>query len=58
MPDRSRIDEDFVIVSSFVTLVSKEMNLFIVFLNKFQTEWFVPAFGENIEWDLATNTVS
>ena len=57
MPNGSRIDEDFIIVPTFVALVSKEMNLVVIFLNEFQTERFVPAFRENVERYLATDAI-
>ena len=57
MPNGSRIDEDFIIVPTFVALVSKEMNLVVIFLNEFQTERFVPAFRKNVERYLTTDAI-
>ena len=47
--DSAGIFIDFVIVSTGSALISEEVNLIEVLLNKLQAVAFVPALGENVE---------
>ncbi len=55
MTGRLRGLENFVVISSLVGFVAKEMNFVKVALDELQAERLVPSFGENIEADLTPN---
>ena len=55
MSNCSRISEDLVIVATRLALITEKVDFIIVFLNELQAVAFVPALGENIEGDLASN---
>ena len=55
MANSSRVLVDFVIVATLVALVTIEVDLVVLLLNILEAEGLVPALGEDIERDLATN---
>lgn len=47
--DGSWVFVNFMIVSSFVALVSEKVDFIVLFLNELKAERFVPPFWEHIE---------
>ena len=69
VPNRARICEDFEVIPSLkvvvlsckakhtylIGLVTPEVDLIVVILDELEAEGFVPAYGEDVEGDLASH---